>query len=367
MGTSIQPSLSQEHFDSSAKVVDADTHQREKNWEQEVLGHRQVMKRDAQWISRRRALMGMLMNCWATYRESMHRLEKELVHGFQVIRDQVSSKDAWDKIEIDQTILDTEALLTRDLAEAASQEAAMAASQGYDADRSWHARDRYLAHFNRWAGRELHDGPPSAKCRQPPVDPNWSTWNDLQRVQYWLQLGGYTELEQLDGLGWTPFHHAVEALVFWDRAYNVCAGCINRMSIHWLRAKTHSGQPKMRTALHMLANNSDRALRKAFLVRLLCQRMRELQPESFDCDLLDDQGRTPLHLAVGTGQLDVAKVLVSFGASPYAQSSDGRDMIQRCTGSSGSMRRRDFSTAVVLQCSVQSMSVLHTYSTVHIQ
>ena len=56
-----------------------------------------------------------------------------------------------------------------------------------------------------------------------------------------------------------------------------------------------------------------------------------------EVDPFDDQGRTPLMHAVGTGLLDVAKALVQAGADPNLLSHDGRNIADRCKGSSGMM------------------------------
>ena len=58
-------------------------------------------------------------------------------------------------------------------------------------------------------------------------------------------------------------------MVHWDQAWKICVTLIDKMEVQWLQAKTEKGQPPHRTALHMMACNSDRAVRKPELVVLL--------------------------------------------------------------------------------------------------
>ena len=195
------------------------------------------------------------------------------------------------------------------------------------------AKPRYSRFFNDVAGRPLDAGPLGATCDQPdPLDENMTN-DDL--VQWWLKRGGYSSCNQVDENGWTPLHHCIEAMVHWDQAWKIGVALIETMAAsqegqQWLRAKTEAGQPSHRTALHMLSNNSDRALKKAEMVTLLAGIVQDVDPE-------DDQGRTPLMHAVGTGVLDIAKALVEAGADPHKVSHDGRNIANRC-GCSGMVR-----------------------------
>ena len=197
------------------------------------------------------------------------------------------------------------------------------------------ATARYRRYFNEAAGRPLDAGPPGVTCEQPPpLDENMG-WEDL--AAWWLDLGGYDKVNQEDEHGWTPLHHAIDAMVHWDQAYKIAEALIRLMAesqdgARWLRAKTRAGKPPHRTALHMLSCNSDRALMKAVLVKLLAEKVNEIDPR-------DDKGRTPLMHAVGTGLLDVAKALVAAGADPTKECDAGKNLANRCVASSGMMRR----------------------------
>ena len=90
-----------------------------------------------------------------------------------------------------------------------------------------------------------------------------------------------------------------------------------------------SGWAKHRQSVQ---RNSNRAFKHAELADLLARKSGEV-------DLVDDQGRTPLMHAVGTGLLDVAKALVAAGADTLRESVDGRNIANRCHGSSGMVRR----------------------------
>jgi hypothetical protein len=57
-----------------------------------------------------------------------------------------------------------------------------------------------------------------------------------------------------------------------------------------------------------------------------------------DVDVPDDLGRTPLHLAAGTGVVDAAKVLVAAGADVYHLDLKGRTCLDKCEKSSGTMK-----------------------------
>ena len=189
---------------------------------------------------------------------------------------------------------------------------------------------RYRTFFCQAAGRNPFDGPPGIACDQPDMDDK-VLWDENDWVSWWLELGGYTDMNQADQDGWTPLHHAIECMVHWDQAWLVAQHLIDAMEVKWLSAKTTGGIPAHRHALHFLATNSDRVGAKAELVPLIVDKTGEPDP-------VDDRDRTPLMLAVGSGQVDVAKAMVAAGADPHRMAADGRTLANRCKGSSGSMR-----------------------------
>ena len=58
-----------------------------------------------------------------------------------------------------------------------------------------------------------------------------------------------------------------------------------------------------------------------------------------DVNAADLQGRTPLHLAVGTGVVDVAKVLVQYGADSNIADNFGKKTLDKAMGCTGQMTR----------------------------
>ena len=159
--------------------------------------------------------------------------------------------------------------------------------------------------------------------------------SDREWAMHWLRLGGFEPsaqgAAQFDSDGWLPLHHAIQATVHWTKAHDVCRGLMMMMDDQLLRAKTRGGRPAGYTALHLASNNSDRIFERRFLVDCLLKR-------DADVNARDLQGRTLLHLAAGTGVVDVAKVLVRHGADMHAVDNAGKNALDRAMGCSGQMK-----------------------------
>ena len=321
------------------------------------------------WILKRRHIDQGHMDFWKQYAADMEEAKVSLATVVGQLRDWFNP-DVVDLLKIDDWVegivlwylsrqekLEAEAKAEEQHnAAAASQGPGEAASQGpgvaASQDKIPSARPAYSRYFNKAAGRPLDAGPPGATCEQPP--PLGKLGRD-ELVKFWLDMGGYSSTNQIDENGWTPLHHCVEAMVHWDQAWKIAEALIDAMGDtddgeRWLRAKTERGQPPNRTALHMLACNSDRALKKAELAAKLARISRSVDP-------IDDQGRTPLMHAVGTGLLDVAQALVRAGADITRRSMDGRNLADRCKGSSGhvySWVKNDLGIKAASQGQVQS-------------
>ena len=152
---------------------------------------------------------------------------------------------------------------------------------------------------------------------------------------HWLAHGGFEPsakgAAQFDNNGWLPLHHAIQATQHWTYAHNVCRGLIKMMHPNLLQARTGGGRPSGYTCLHLASNNSDRIFEK-FLVQKLLGR-------NVDINATDAEGgRTALHFAAGTGQVDVAKVLVQAGADINIVDKWGKNLLDKAMGSSSTMR-----------------------------
>ena len=98
----------------------------------------------------------------------------------------------------------------------------------------------------------------------------------------------------VDADGWTPLHHAVQAIVCWPDAHTIAITLVDMMTVDRLRATTTGGRPAGWSALHTACNGSDKGLRRAELVPLLVA-------ARCDVDDRDSKGRTPLHFVADTG------------------------------------------------------------------
>ena len=283
------------------------------------------------WLLHRRSIQQMQMDFWLQYSQDMDECKLDLCKEVESIFDNFAPEIV-DMLKLDwvDDILDWKAARVEKKVEphlAESQDRVTPSEI-----RVSMARPRYHRFFNAAAGRGEDDGPPGATCEQPKIDGSWQ-WSDDEWLAWWLDLGGFGSCNQQDDNGWTPLHHCVEAMVHWDQAWKIGVTLIDKMEVQWLRAKTERGQPPPphRTALHMMSCNSDRAVRKPELVVLLANKLGDVDPT-------DDQGRTPLMHAVGTGLLNVAKALVDARADPFKRSDDGRTLANRCAASSGSVK-----------------------------
>ena len=212
----------------------------------------------------------------------------------------------------------------------------------------------YRRFFAEAAGRSIDDGPPGASSRQPILARNMREWSASQWADWWVQLGRYGGALDVDENGWMPLHHAIQAMVHWEWAYKVVIGLIRRMDTEGLRTKTTGGRPAGWSALHMCANGSDVGHDRAHMVTLLLEGKAEV-------DARDEKGRTPFHLAAGTGMVDVAEALMRGGADVFLKDPEGRNAMDRARGSSSQMKRRPHT----MHCTVQYCIVFYYYTSLH--
>jgi hypothetical protein len=182
----------------------------------------------------------------------------------------------------------------------------------------------YRTWFSQSSGRPVERGPVGASDDvRPPLPDGWQFMTHHGFAVFFLRLGGYRSARQMDDEGWTALHHAIQATVFWDMAHKVCRGLIPMMNRRWICLKTWSGEPA--------CNGSDIMLERCNIVRLLLEHDADIESH-------DSQGRTPFLHAAGTGVVDVAQALAAAGCDVWAAAYDGRNALNRCAKSSGSMR-----------------------------
>ena len=169
-----------------------------------------------------------------------------------------------------------------------------------------------------------------ATCTEP--DSQWLPRDIDDKADAFLRLIGMRTANMADNEGATALHHAISYMVFWSEAFWIALGLLEKMTPFWRRANIVSGRMAGYSVLHCCANGSDRLLRRAEMCQILLD-------YNADIDARDCQGRTPFHLAVGTGVVDCARVLRNNGADHEAVSDDGRNAADRCKGSSEQMRK----------------------------
>ena len=191
------------------------------------------------------------------------------------------------------------------------------------------ARARYMQWFCQAAGRLAEDGPPGFDANQPET-PNGAGFDDAAWARFFFAKGGYGQAAQVDADGWSPLMHVMQATVYWDQAWRCCVGLIGMMSDEGLRAKATGGRMKGYSAFHMACNGSDRAFRRAHLVRMLIRRNADLESRN-------DKGLTPWLLAVAGGAVDIAVALSQAGCNIFAKTPEGQNAADRCKKSSKQM------------------------------
>ena len=215
---------------------------------------------------------------------------------------------------------------------ASSQEAASAAGPQPDVS----PKEKYLTFFLAGTGRTAADGALGSTSPEPEPTQEQKKWKDEQWAMHWLVLGGFEPspagAAQVDDDGWLPLHHAIQATQHWTSAHNVCRGLMQMMPSQLLKARTAGGRPSGYTCLHLASNNSDKIFQKRFLVHKLLER-------NVDVNATDTDGeRTALHFAAGTGQVDVAKVLVEARADIRLLDRYGKNALDKALGSSSQMK-----------------------------
>ena len=293
--------------------------------------------RDKDWIRKRRGLITKLHSMWKQQNDAMDMLKEGLAIA---VRDllRVGSAGASEAVVLaDFTNEALERLRAKEEDEALSAvgSAEVGAMPSGEEASTFSARQKYLTYFLEGTGRSPSEGALGMWSPEPPVTPEQLSWTDFEWAKFWSHLGGFEVswegANTCDVNGWLPLHYAMQATVYWSQAHKVVRGLVPMMYTKRLQAKTTGGRPKGWTALHMGANGSDRETVRSQLCELLLE-------YGVDVDVPDDLGRTPLHLAAGTGVVDAAKVLVAAGADVYHLDLKGRNCLDKCEKSSGTMK-----------------------------
>ena len=159
-------------------------------------------------------------------------------------------------------------------------------------------------------------GPASAPSDHPASSHHPASSQGVQRwvavpsvdLQAWLQKHNLSGVYALDAYGWSALHH-----VAMDSISDEVEGIFKELcSYHWEpeqldawtgEAPSELHLPSQWSALHILANRSDRWKRRGQMVKTLVA-MRA------DPMRLSARSSTPLHMAAGTANFDVAQCLL---------------------------------------------------------
>ena len=304
--------------------------------------------RDQDWLSGRRDVLSRLHAICRGQDLQLATLRLDLARAVRAVLDKGQPGSSQAVVLADFTNEALERLRAKEEQTAAAAASSTGPPRGSQPAEMVSARGKYLAYFLEGTGRNVEEGALGAWSPEPEVLPEHASWGPEDWTGFWLNLGGWEVHERgsntFDVDGWLPLHYTLQATVYWSKAADICRTLIKMMDITRLRAKTTGGRPSGYTALHMAANGSDRLMARADL----CQRLLN---RKVDVDPVDNQGRTPLHLAAGTGVLDTVQVLVAAGANVHHLDARGKNCLDKCMGSSGQMKECPrFSTVFGLRC-----------------
>ena len=296
-------------------------------------------ERSATWMQKRREFHGKRRTALDDRKAHKKGEELSLAKKIRQHLDQFEGyQKALDAVQLSEfTQVALARLRAKEDAEESNQEIAhdsgpAAASGQGDGDHD--AKQNYQAYFFAGSDRTSKDGSFGASYSEPPCKPEQVFWTDDQWAKHFLMVGGFESsvagAEAEDKDGWLALHHCIQATVHWSYGIAACRGLIEMMSPDRLRAKTRAGRPPGYTALHLAANGSDKIFGRASLVKRLLERGAEV-------NATDDQLRTPLLLAAGTGVVDAARELIEGRADLAARDINGKNAMDKCIRSSGRM------------------------------
>ena len=285
---------------------------------------------DMEWLIERRSVLESIRTMMGSRRKAEERRDLELLASRQAIKEkypvELAEGMAWR--EFAQEALDR-AVDLRERREAQVMVDPVTNAPTASSHVVAGARERYLQWFNNAAGRRVEDGPPGVDAEEPET-PTFDVFDNAEWARFFCLKGGYGNAVQVDTEGWSALMHAMQATVHWEAAWRCCVGLIGMMSDEGLRAKATSGRMKGYSAFHMACNGSDRAFRRADLVRLLIDRNADLESRN-------DKGLTPWLIAAGCGVVDTAMALSQAGCDILATTPTGTNAADRCVKSSSQM------------------------------
>ena len=293
-----------------------------------------IPDRDQEWRQDRRHYLEQYNNIGRKHELERDSREQAFARAVMQVLQKANDRVCEAAVVSDFTTTALNRLRESEKTAASSQGDASASAAGPQHDVS--ANEKYMNFFLKGSGRTAADGALGGSSPEPEVTHVQKKWSDEQWAMHWLALGGFEPsakgAAQFDNNGWLPLHHAIQATQHWTYAHDVCRGLMQLMPRELLGARTRGGRPRGYTCLHLASNNSDRIFEKKFLVQKLLGR-------NVDINATDAEGgRTALHFAAGTGQVDVAKVLVQAGADINIVDKWGENPLDKAIGSSSTMR-----------------------------
>ena len=161
--------------------------------------------------------------------------------------------------------------------------------------------------------------------------------DDSSAGRFWLQLAGFQSPRETDAEGRTPLMHVLNMGHFFEGMPAIARGLISQMRVQHLDLQVHSGNIQRGfCAMHYVSGPSSYlATPNKQILALLLRRRATME-------LRTEMGVTPLLMAVGQGQVNVAEAPVAARADIHAVSWDvpekgktERNVMNMGRGSSG--------------------------------
>ena len=142
-----------------------------------------------------------------------------------------------------------------------------------------------------------------------------------------MELGGFTDVGELDTNGWSALHHACDASSYSYRALQAALELADITPIECMNSHTTGSQPRGYTALHFACDGSDKTFSRAELACALINKRADLEARA-------DSGNTAFLLAGGSGVTDIVNVLIEARADVTAENDRKMGALEMSKGSS---------------------------------